>query len=93
MSAIQALHSKIYNSQLAPHNDNDNNNNTMSGYVIYVFVALHSHRFCGLVVGVPGYRSRGPGSVAGATTSEMGVHSASSVQLRSYLEEKVAAPV
>jgi hypothetical protein len=41
---------------------------------------------CGLVVRVPGYRSRGP-------RSSPGVHSASWVQLRSYLEEKLAAPV
>jgi hypothetical protein len=40
-------------------------------------------RLCGLVVTVPGYRSRGPGSIPGATRfSEMlwvwnGVHSAS----------------
>jgi hypothetical protein len=25
------------------------------------------YRFCGLVVRVPGYRSRGPGSISGAT--------------------------
>jgi hypothetical protein len=54
---------------------------------------------CGLVVRVPGYRSRGPGSILGATRlSEKwwvwnGVHSASWVQLRSYLKEKVAASV
>jgi hypothetical protein len=52
-----------------------------------------------LVVRVPGYRSRGPSSIPGATRfSEKqrvwnGVHSASWVQLRSYLKEKVAAPV
>jgi hypothetical protein len=49
---------------------------------------------CGLVVRAPGYRSRGPGSISGATRfSERfciwnGVHSASKVQLRSYLKEK-----
>jgi hypothetical protein len=49
-------------------------------------------RLCGLMV-------RGPGSIPDATRfSEKQwvwnwVHSASSVQLRSYLEEKVAAPV
>jgi hypothetical protein len=54
---------------------------------------------CGLMVRVPGYRSRGPRSIPGATRfSEKywvwnGVHSASWVQLRSYLKEKVAAPV
>jgi hypothetical protein len=50
------------------------------------------------VVRVPGYRSRGPGAIPGATRfSEKwvwnGVHSASWVQLRSCLKEKVAAPV
>jgi hypothetical protein len=46
-----------------------------------------------------GYRSRRPGSIPGATRfSEKqwvwkGIHSASWVQLRSYLQEKVAAPV
>jgi hypothetical protein len=35
-------------------------------------------RLCGLVVRVPGYRSKGPGSISGATRfSENGVHSAS----------------
>jgi hypothetical protein len=54
---------------------------------------------CGLVVRVPGYRSRGPGSIPGATISSEkkwvwnGVHSASRVQLKSYLKEKLAAPV
>jgi hypothetical protein len=56
-------------------------------------------RLCGPVIRVPGYRSRGPRSIPGATRfSEKlwvwsGVHSASWVQLRSYLEEKVTAPV
>jgi hypothetical protein len=56
-------------------------------------------RFCDLVVRVPGYRSRGPGSILGVTTfSEKywvwnGVHLASWVQLMSYLEETVAVPV
>jgi hypothetical protein len=56
-------------------------------------------RLCGLVVRVPGYRSRDSGSIAGATRfSEEwwvrnGVHSDSWVQLKSYLKEKIAAPV
>jgi hypothetical protein len=55
-------------------------------------------RLCGLVVRVPGYRSRGPGLIPGAIRfSERWVwnrvHSASRVQLKSYLEEEVAAPV
>jgi hypothetical protein len=51
------------------------------------------------VIGVPGYRSRGPDSIPGATTiSEKywvwnGVHSASLVQWKRYLEAKVAAAV
>jgi hypothetical protein len=53
-----------------------------------------TYSLCGLVVRVPGYRSRGPGSIPGtARFSEWqwvwnGVHSASWVQLRSYLKEK-----
>jgi hypothetical protein len=49
----------------------------------------------GVVVRVPEYRSRGPGSIPGATRFPEkqwvwnGVHSDSCVQLRSYLEEKV----
>jgi hypothetical protein len=64
-------------------------------FICYVEV----DRLCGLVVRVPGCRSRGPGSIRGVTRfSEKwwvwnGVHSASWVQLRSYLEENVAAPV
>jgi hypothetical protein len=56
------------------------------------------NRLCGLVVRVPGYKSRGPGPIPGATRfSEKqwvwnGVRSALWVQLRSYLEENVAAP-
>jgi hypothetical protein len=56
-------------------------------------------RLCGLVVRVSGYRSRGPGFDPGASRfSEKqyvwnGVHSASRGQLRSYLEEIVAASV
>jgi hypothetical protein len=52
-------------------------------------------RLCGLVVRVPGYRSWGPGWIPGASRfSEKhwvwnGVHSASWVQLKSYLEEKL----
>jgi hypothetical protein len=61
-----------------------------------IFIA---ERLCGLLVRVPAYRSRGPGSISGDTRfSEKwwvcnGVHSASWVQLRSYLKEKVVAPV
>jgi hypothetical protein len=54
---------------------------------------------CGLVVRVPGYRSRDPDLIPGATRFSKKqwvwnmVHSAWRVQLKSYLEEKVAAPV
>jgi hypothetical protein len=51
---------------------------------------------CGLVVRAPDYRPRGPGSLPDflrRNGSGTGIHSASWVQLRSYLEEKVAAPV
>jgi hypothetical protein len=56
-------------------------------------------RLCGVVVRVPGYRSRDPVSIPNtARFSEKqwvwnGVHWASWVQLRSYLKEKVATPV
>jgi hypothetical protein len=51
------------------------------------------------MVRAPGYRSRGPGSILGCTRfSEKywvwnGIHSASWVQVRSYLKENVEAPV
>jgi hypothetical protein len=35
--------------------------------IIYILLVYYSDRFCGLVVKVPGYRSRGPGSILGAT--------------------------
>jgi hypothetical protein len=63
---------------------------------VFIYVP---YRICDLVVRVPDYRSRGPGSIPGATRfSEKwwvwnGGHSASWVQLRSYLKEKAAAPV
>jgi hypothetical protein len=62
-------------------------------------ITLNKDRLCGLVIRVPGYRSRDTGSIHGATRySEKlwvwnGVRSTSWVQLRDYLEEKVAAPV
>jgi hypothetical protein len=54
---------------------------------------------CGLVVRVPGYRSRCPGSIPGVNRfSEKlwvrnRVYSTSGVELRNYLEEIVVAPV
>jgi hypothetical protein len=58
-----------------------------------IFECLKTDRLCGLVVTVPGYRSRGPGSIAGShifldVVDLEGIHSASWVQLRSYLKEK-----
>jgi hypothetical protein len=59
---------------------------------------LHVDHLCGLVVRVPGYRSRGPGSIPGATRFcekywvWNGVHSASWVQLKSYLKKKCRKP-
>jgi hypothetical protein len=56
-------------------------------------------RLCGLVVRVPGHRSRDPGSILGTNRfSEKkwvwnGVFSASYVLLRSYFKEKVEAQV
>jgi hypothetical protein len=53
-------------------------------------------RLCGLVIRVPGYRSRGLGSILGATTfsQKSGTgFTTSSIQLRSYSEQKVAALV
>jgi hypothetical protein len=72
----------------------------MDGYLARVLLSVAisvEDRLCGLMVRVPGYRYRGPGSIAGATRfSEKysfwnGVHLA--LQLRAYLEQKVAAPV
>jgi hypothetical protein len=65
-------------------------------FVVTHFYDLFYDRLCGLTVRDPGCRSRGPGSILGATRFFWvwnGVHSASWVQLRSYLEEKVAASV
>jgi hypothetical protein len=59
----------------------------------------NSDRLCGLVVRVSGYRSRGPGfdsrsfQIFWEAAVWNGIHSASWGQLRSYLEEIVAAPV
>jgi hypothetical protein len=53
----------------------------------------------GLLVRVPGYRARGPGSIRVVTRFCAKywvwnvVHSASLVKLRSYFKEKIAAPV
>jgi hypothetical protein len=36
-------------------------------YIILSFVEIKDDHLCGLVVRIPGYRSRGPGSIPGAT--------------------------
>jgi hypothetical protein len=65
---------------------------------VFLYVGRGLDCPCGLVVRVPGFRYRGPGSISCATRFSVklcvwnGVHSASWVQLRSYLEEKIAAP-
>jgi hypothetical protein len=57
---------------------------------ISICVERQCDRLCGLVLRVPGYRSRDPGTIPGATISSEnqwvrnGVHSASWVQLRNY---------
>jgi hypothetical protein len=51
---------------------------------------------CGLVVGVPGYRFKSPGSIPGATrfTDKWSVWSfVSTIEELQYMEEKIAAPV
>jgi hypothetical protein len=36
-------------------------------YICFLFCVCVCSRLCGLVVRVPGYRSRGPGSIPGST--------------------------
>jgi hypothetical protein len=61
---------------------------------LFKYYLERNDRLCGLVVRVPGYISRGPGSIPGATRfSEKqrvvnGVHSASWVQFEELLERK-----
>jgi hypothetical protein len=65
-----------------------------SSTVAYFIQMRTAYRLCGLVVRVPGYRLRGPGSIPGATSfSETlwvwnGAHPASWAQLRRLLERK-----
>jgi hypothetical protein len=63
----------------------------------FIIEIIRIDRLCGLVVRVSGYTSKGPGfdSQSYQIFWEVwnGVHSASWGQLRSYLNEKVAAPV
>jgi hypothetical protein len=71
----------------------------LSKYVVMKFMCVKSDLLWGLVVRVAGYRFRCPGSIPGAARfSEKqwvwnGVHSTSRVQLLSFLEDIVAAPV
>jgi hypothetical protein len=71
----------------------------MSARELTTYRNTRSNNLCFLVDRFPGYRSRGPVSIPGATRISVkywvwnGVLSASWVQLRSYLEDKVAAPV
>jgi hypothetical protein len=49
-----------------------------SEFHIFIYLINVFDRLCGLVVRIPGYRSRGPGLIPSATRfSENGVHSAS----------------
>jgi hypothetical protein len=72
---------------------------TRSQRTFSFFGVIWTDHHCGLVVRVPGYRSTDPGSILDVTRfSEKqwvwnGVYSASWVQLRSCLTEKVVAPV
>jgi hypothetical protein len=67
--------------------------------VVFFFFKVMVECLCGLVVRVPGYRSKGPGLILGVTRLSdkqwvwNGVQSTSWVQLRSFLKEKTVAPV
>jgi hypothetical protein len=54
---------KLKLSQLIQLNGNNNNNNNHH----QLSLGVNNDRLCGLVVRVPGYRSRGVGSVPGVT--------------------------
>jgi hypothetical protein len=91
-----------YHLQLQGRKSAEHETSLLSGgsrIIIIIIIIIIIDRLCGSMVRVPDYRSRGPGSIPGSTRfSEKqwfwnGVHSAPWVQLRSYLEEKVAAPV
>jgi hypothetical protein len=69
-----------------------------AGWIFTRRASRYDHLCC-LVVGVSGYRSRGPGSIPSVTRLSKKqwvwnrAHSASWVQLRRYLEEKLCVPV
>jgi hypothetical protein len=43
------------------------NDSSVLKYILFASVKINSGRLCALVVRVPGYRSRGPGSIPVAT--------------------------
>jgi hypothetical protein len=65
----------------------------------YLFWYMSIDRLCGLVVGVPGYRSRGPGSIPGATRFFLEVVDLKrgplslAIATEELLERKIAASV
>jgi hypothetical protein len=63
----------------------------------YNAVYVSCDRLCGLVIGVLGYRSRGPGSIPGTTRKKVVGLERGALSLVSTTEElldrKVAAPV
>jgi hypothetical protein len=67
--------------------------------VVFGLFCSIGYLLCGLVVRVSGYRSKDPGPIPGATrffSKVVGLERGPLsfvVQLRSYLEEKVTAPV
>jgi hypothetical protein len=55
----------IWNESL--HEISNHNGARVVKFVTSKYLIFNSIMFCGLVVRVPGYRSRGPGSIPGAT--------------------------
>jgi hypothetical protein len=53
-------------------------------------ICIEKDRLCGLVVRVPGYRSRAPGSIPGSTRfpAKLWVWNRVNSALKSYLKEK-----
>jgi hypothetical protein len=52
-----------------------------------LILKLYSHLLCGMLVRVPGYRSRGPGSIPGATSWEVMALERGTLSLVSTTEE------
>jgi hypothetical protein len=63
--------------------------------LLFLWIPSAEYRLCGLVVGVPGYRSRGSGFDSRPLPDFLSSRDSGTGwgQLRSYLNEKVAAPV